>query len=88
MANDAMDNDSDDLASLAKLETLDGTTVLTGSMKKTTYVPRNIVPNTTLGSRTKLVGLKALNPLSISSSWDCTSTARTRTSSTIRAPKY
>ena len=38
MANDAMDNDSDDLASLAKLETLDGTTVLTGSMKKTTYV--------------------------------------------------
>jgi len=39
MANNAMDIDSDDLASLAKLETFDGTSVLTGSMKKTTYVP-------------------------------------------------
>ena len=60
MSNDAMDIDSDDLASLAKLETLDGTTLLTGSTKQTTYVPINIVPNATLGESYKTCGVEGI----------------------------
>jgi len=62
MADNAMDIDSYDLASLAKLETLDGTTVLNGSMKKTTYVPRNIIPNTALGESYKTCGVEGVKP--------------------------
>jgi len=49
MASIAMDTGNDDIAFLANRTTLDGTAVVTGPSKQTTYVPRYTVPSVALG---------------------------------------
>ena len=57
-----MDTDNGDIASPANLKTLDGTPVLTGSSKQTTYVPRYVVPNTALGESYKTCEVEGILP--------------------------
>ena len=58
----AMDMDSDDLASVAKLKTLDGTTALTGSRKMAPCVLRNIIPDIALGESYTACSCKVVKP--------------------------
>ena len=60
MASIAMDFDNDDIASVANRTTLDGTAVVTGPSKQTTYVPRYTVPNTALGESYKICGVEGI----------------------------
>ena len=60
MASIVMDIDSDDIASLSNRMTLDGTAVVTGPSKQTTYVPRYTVPNTALGESFKIYGVEGI----------------------------